>query len=89
MGLETARYYTFEEWMAQNIELIEELERDLCPECGGDGECDCPECGHLTICPECDGDGYLGPSPHEVYEKQLENDKRKVEEFLQLFGRAS
>lgn len=87
MGLESARPMSFEEWEAQNQDLIAELESHTCPECEGEGECKCPECGHDMICPECDGKGYTGDSPKQIYRKMLERDKKKVEEFLKLVAR--
>lgn len=84
MGLESARPMSFEEWEAQNQDLIAELKFNTCPECEGEGKCECPECGHYGTCPECDGKGYIGESPKQIYRKMLEEDRKKVEEFLKL-----
>lgn len=37
----------------------DELEQ-VCPECEGDGELDCPHCGSTYQCDNCGGEGFLG-----------------------------
>lgn len=34
-----------------------DVEESGCPECDGDGEIECCECGHISECPACDGRG--------------------------------
>jgi hypothetical protein len=35
------------------------LEEIKCPDCKGEGECDCPTCGHAGDCTRCSGSGYI------------------------------
>jgi len=86
MGIEKAKFLTFEEWTAQNQDLIEGIEaaKEICPGCDGSGESECPECGHYGTCQECDGTGKIGESVRETYYRLLDEDKKKLESFLQL-----
>ncbi len=62
------KYYTFEEWKNTNSELLgkENLDSEMCEECGGHGniQCekcygdgDCSECG--AECIDCGGNGNI------------------------------
>jgi hypothetical protein len=60
-------------------EMIDEMDYSNvkdCPECNGEGEIECPECGHEYDCPECKGDGTIGnavstgrqtPNPEKLF----------------------
>ena len=37
-------------------------DEDECPNCQGEGEVECSECGHGYECPTCKGAGFLNPS---------------------------
>lgn len=102
MGLKT---YSFEQWQSINHDFVsrfiagdltqDELEDEIdCPECGGDGGCDC-DCDHCeSKCKSCKGDGTvtLGKFNNEavrktvlrnIYENQRNSDLLQIKRVME------
>lgn len=75
----TFKHLTYEEWIAENPEVEQEIV--VCPDCGGSGVDECPCCGHEIDCERCDGSGHIVDA-RRLYREQLENDKRAIKKFM-------
>lgn len=83
------KFMTFEEWKAENSDLIAELQaqEQKCDMCGGTGLHDC-ECGYVHTCGCCDGTGKVGMDLNEYYEERVRKDKKALEKFKTLLTKA-
>ena len=66
---------SYAEWLVDNDITDQDIE--ICDECDGEGETECPTCGHESKCVECDGKGKIDHT-REDYEIQLKLDKEKL-----------
>lgn len=78
-------FYTYDEWIKLNPDVVIE---EPCAECGGDGETECPHCGHEMDCEECDGTGKINLA-REEYDSQREADEKKWNKYAKSMGLAS
>ena len=75
--------YTYEQWKAINPDALEE-EVD-CSLCQGFGDSVCLECNSEIDCPDCEGSGRVKDA-RSLYNKQLEEDRKRVEDFNKTIG---
>ena len=75
---EKPQFYSYEEWIKLNPDLLEQ-EKD-CDECMGTGKKECSNCGQDIECEDCEGTGKIN-SARNVYEMQLKKEKERLKKL--------
>lgn len=59
----------YDQWKEQRLKEMQEIDKGVeCPDCDGDGEIECCECGYDRVCKRCDGAGEIAASDHPQYQ---------------------
>lgn len=71
----------FETWKDELTQ--DELEADKCPDCMGEGEHECFDCGNVHTCGTCDGKGTLGEtSLQDIYMERIRKEANLLSQWL-------
>lgn len=75
---------TYREW----LKSIPKKERQICPQCVGDGEVKCGCCGTIHTCSDCGGEGFFidGNAPRDQYIAQVERERALYTEWMKAIG---
>ena len=72
---EKPQFYSYEEWIKLNPDLLEQ-EKD-CDECMGTGKKECSNCGQDIECDKCNGIN----SAKSIYDKQIKKEKERLKKW--------